>query len=80
MSTPAALALQVREVGFGEGAVDYQVGWDLQRQVHADVVAGTASDTVLLLEHQSVYTAGRRTEPHERPFDGTPVVDVDRGG
>jgi lipoyl(octanoyl) transferase len=80
VSTPAALALGIREVGFGVDAVDYQAGWDLQRAVHADVVAGRAADTVLLLEHRSVYTAGRRTEPHERPFDGTPVVDVDRGG
>ena len=80
MSSPAALALDIRQVGFGEAAVEYQAGWDLQRAVHADVVAGRAPDTVLLLEHQSVYTAGRRTEPHERPFDGTPVVDVDRGG
>jgi lipoyl(octanoyl) transferase len=67
-------------VGFGADAVDYHVGWDLQRAVHADVVAGRRPNSVLLLEHQSVYTAGRRTEPFERPFDGTPVVDVDRGG
>ncbi len=60
--------------------VAYQAGWDLQRRVHADVVAGREPDTVLLLEHQNVYTAGRRTEPFERPTDGTPVVDVDRGG
>ena len=80
MSSPAALTLDIREVGFGAAAIDYQAGWDLQRAVHADVVAGSSPDTVLLLEHQSVYTAGRRTEPHERPFDGTPVVDVDRGG
>jgi lipoyl(octanoyl) transferase len=70
----------VSVVGFGPDAVEYQAGWDLQRAVHADVVAGRRPDTVLLLEHQSVYTAGRRTEPLERPFDGTPVVDVDRGG
>jgi len=44
------------------------------------VVAGEQPDTVLLLEHERVYTAGKRTEPHERPFDGTPVIDVDRGG
>ena len=66
--------------GFGADAVDYQVGWDLQREVHARVATGEATDTVLLLEHQSVYTAGRRTEAHERPSDGTPVIDVDRGG
>ena len=59
---------------------EYRATWELQRQVHADVVAGERPDTVLLLEHEAVYTAGKRTEPHERPFDGTPVVDVDRGG
>ena len=48
--------------------------------MHAAVVAGDQPDTVLLLEHARVYTAGKRTEPHERPFDGTPVIDVDRGG
>jgi len=51
-----------------------------QREVHAAVVAGDEPDTVLLLEHATVYTAGKRTEAHERPFDGTPVIDVDRGG
>lgn len=72
--------LQVRELGFDTEAVDYMTGWDLQRDLHAQVVAGDAPSTVLLLEHQSVYTAGRRTEDFERPFDGTPVIDVDRGG
>ena len=75
----APQGLRVEHVGFGADAVGYQAGWDLQRRVHADVVAGSPS-TVLLLEHPSVYTAGRRTEPFERPMDGTPVVDVDRGG
>jgi lipoyl(octanoyl) transferase len=78
MSTTTAL--DIREIGFGAAAVAYQSGWDLQREIHAQVVAGTLPDTVLLLEHQSVYTAGRRTEDFERPLDGTPVVDVDRGG
>jgi lipoyl(octanoyl) transferase len=73
-------ALEIEHVGFAEAAVDYREGWDLQRAVHADVASGDRPDTILLLEHQSVYTAGRRTEPLERPFDGTPVVDVDRGG
>jgi len=80
MSAPTAHGLVVEYPGFGADAVEYQAGWDLQRRVHADVVAGRMPDTVLLLEHQPVYTAGRRTEPFERPFDGTPVVDVDRGG
>jgi lipoyl(octanoyl) transferase len=71
--------LDFRVVGLGDDAVPYLEAWDVQRRVHADVVAG-ARDTVLLLEHPPVYTAGKRTEPHERPVDGTPVVDVDRGG
>ena len=61
------------------GTVPYLQAWDRQRELHAEVVAGTARDTVLLLEHPSVYTAGRRTEPWERPIN-EPVVDVDRGG
>jgi len=72
--------LAVELVGFGEQSVPYQDGWDLQRAVHEQVVAGLRPDTVLLLEHASVYTAGRRTEAFERPMDGTPVIDVDRGG
>lgn len=67
-------------LGFAPDLVDYQAAWDHQRSVHARVVAGELPDTVILLEHAPVYTAGKRTEPHERPLDGTPVVDVDRGG
>jgi lipoyl(octanoyl) transferase len=62
------------------GTVPYEQAWAQQREVHGQRVAGTGPDTLLLLEHPPVYTAGRRTEPHERPFDGTPVIDVDRGG
>jgi lipoyl(octanoyl) transferase len=62
------------------GTVPYAEAWDRQRELHARRVAGEIGDTVLLLEHPSVYTAGKRTEPHERPVDGTPVIDVDRGG
>jgi lipoyl(octanoyl) transferase len=62
------------------GLVDYRAAWDEQRRIHASVVAGEQPDTILLLEHPSVFTAGKRTEPADRPLDGTPVVDVDRGG
>ena len=62
------------------GVVEYGAAWDEQRRLHEAVVAGTEPATVLLLEHPSVYTAGKRTEPLDRPVDGTPVVDVDRGG
>lgn len=62
------------------GLVPYEQAWARQREIHERVVAGTAPDTALLLEHPSVYTAGRRTEAWERPVDGTPVIDVDRGG
>ena len=61
------------------GLVPYEEAWRLQQSVHAEVADG-AEDTVLLLEHPPVYTAGKRTSPWERPVDGTPVVDVDRGG
>ena len=60
------------------GTVDYQAAWQLQREL-ADARAAGGSDTLLLLEHPSVYTAGRRTLPEERPADDTPVVDTDRG-
>ena len=68
--------------GLGEDAVDYLAAWDVQREVHAAVVAGDRPDTVLLLEHPPVFTAGTRTDPHERPLDpgGAAVIDVDRGG
>ncbi|MCU1659001.1 MAG: lipoate-protein ligase [Pseudonocardiales bacterium] len=65
---------------FRAGVVPYEQAWQRQRDIHDAVVAGTEPDTVLLLEHPPVYTAGRRTEAWERPFDGTPVIDVDRGG
>jgi len=59
--------------------VDYRVAWQLQQELADARVAG-GPDTLLLLEHPSVYTAGRRTLAHERPTDGTPVIDTDRGG
>ena len=62
------------------GLVDYQKAWELQREIHTEVASGSRPNTLLLLEHPSVYTAGRRTEDAERPADGTPVINVDRGG
>lgn len=79
--TREVTGLDFRTVGFGADAVEYLAAWDLQRQVHADVVDG-GRDTVLMLEHPAVFTAGKRTESHERPLDtrGAPVIAVDRGG
>jgi len=72
--------LDILTPGLAPNLVPYLDGWELQRQVHHDVVTGTRPDTLILLEHEAVYTAGKRTEDHERPQDGTPVIDVDRGG
>lgn len=62
------------------GLIDYHTAWDLQRTIAAERAEGTGSDRLLLLEHPSVYTAGRRTEAEDLPIDGSPVIDVDRGG
>jgi len=62
------------------GIIDYEKAWQIQRTIHAEVAEGSRPNTLMLLEHPSVFTAGRRTLDHERPFDGTPVIDVDRGG
>jgi lipoyl(octanoyl) transferase len=62
------------------GVVDYLSAWKLQKQIHQDVVNLQTENRLLLLEHPSVYTAGRRTEILDRPLDDTPVIDVDRGG
>ncbi|OBI06842.1 lipoate-protein ligase B [Mycolicibacter heraklionensis] len=71
----SAAPIEVRQLG----TVDYSDAWQLQREL-ADARSAGGPDTLLLLEHPPVYTAGRRTEPHERPTDGTPVIDTDRGG
>ncbi|MDJ1113628.1 lipoyl(octanoyl) transferase LipB [Microbacterium dauci] len=72
--------LEIRTEGLAPDSVDYRAAWAVQRETHRDVVAGVRPPTLLLLEHSPVYTAGARTEAHERPDDGTPVIDVDRGG
>lgn len=87
-AAPAGRGIDPRPVGFRYVGIadappaltDYHAGWELQREVHAKVASGELGPQVLYVEHPPVYTAGRRTEPHERPLDGTPVVDVDRGG
>jgi lipoyl(octanoyl) transferase len=72
--------MRIEHLGFAPDYVDYLTGWERQREVHAAVASGAEPNTVLLLEHAAVYTAGKRTAPSERPLDGTPVIDVDRGG
>lgn len=74
------MTLQFTELGLAPDFVQYDDGWAAQRDLHAQVKAGMAPGTVLLLEHAPVYTAGKRTEDHELPYDGTEVVHVDRGG
>jgi len=66
--------------GLAPDLLPYPEALALQRSIHSAVVEGTRPATVLLLEHPSVYTAGTRTEASERPDDGSPVIDVDRGG
>lgn len=62
------------------GLMEYEECWQLQRRIHQEVSDGARANTLILVEHPSVYTAGRRTDISERPQDGTPVIDVDRGG
>jgi len=62
------------------GTVEYLTALDLQREIHSEVAAGVRTNSLLLLEHPSTYTAGKRTLMDEKPTDGTPVIDVDRGG
>ncbi|MGO4957870.1 lipoyl(octanoyl) transferase LipB [Luteococcus sp. Sow4_B9] len=75
------MSVEFEYMGLCEGElIEYHQGWDRQRAVHARVADEEIPGQVILLEHQAVYTAGKQTLPEERPFDGTPVVDVDRGG
>ena len=83
----SALEVAIQDVTFPSeiatshlGIVEYLAALELQRDIHAAITQNNRANTLLLLEHPSVYTAGKRTLPQERPFDGTPVIDVDRGG
>lgn len=62
------------------GVMEYVEALELQRSLHHEIADGLRENTLILVEHPSVYTAGKRTQDHERPSDGTPVIDVDRGG
>ena len=62
------------------GLVNYEDAWEKQREIQAGVAAGENPNTLLLLEHPPVFTAGRRTAESDRPIDSTPVINVDRGG
>jgi lipoyl(octanoyl) transferase len=73
-------AVRFVELALAPVYADYLEAWETQRRLHGRRVADEIGDVTLLLEHRPVYTAGKRTEPHERPVDGTPVIDVDRGG
>ncbi|MGH3694325.1 MAG: lipoyl(octanoyl) transferase LipB [Pseudonocardiaceae bacterium] len=72
----ARTPVEVRQLG----TIDYNQAWALQRELATARAEGTGPDVLLLLEHPAVYTAGRRTTPADRPAEGTPVIDVDRGG
>ena len=68
--------LRVEELG----VIDYLSAWQMQKEIQEKVINNIEPNTLLMMEHPSVYTAGRRTEISDRPLDNTPVIDVDRGG
>lgn len=72
--------MAVQRLDTGGELTDYREAWDLQRRIHAEVAAGERPDTLLLLQHAETFTAGSRTQPEDRPVDGSEVIDVDRGG
>jgi lipoyl(octanoyl) transferase len=74
VNASAALALQLG------GLVEYEEALGIQRRIHGEVASGARPNTLILLEHPAVYTAGKRTLEEERPYNGAPVIDVDRGG
>ncbi|KGM14043.1 lipoyl(octanoyl) transferase LipB [Cellulomonas bogoriensis] len=72
--------MDVLDLRARDGLTGYQEAWELQQHLHREVADGTRRDTLVVVEHHDVYTAGKRTASWDRPVDGTPVVDVDRGG
>ena len=78
MTSPLATSIAVlNHLG---ALTEYETAWQEQRDIHADVVTGARPGTLILVEHPSVFTAGKRTQPSDRPWDGSPVIEVDRGG
>ncbi len=71
---------EFERVGLNPNFVDYRSGMEMQLKTHAEVAANMRPNTVLLLEHKSVYTAGKRTEKHELPNDGSEFIETNRGG
>ncbi len=81
LNSPASTAQSASHIVVDHiGLIEYESALALQRKIHGEVASGYRANTLLLLEHPSVYTAGKRTQPFEMPIDGTPVVQVDRGG
>jgi lipoyl(octanoyl) transferase len=81
LNSPASTAQSAPEIVIDHiGLLEYESALALQRKIHAEVASGARPNTLLLLEHPSVYTAGKRTQSFEMPSDGTPVIQVDRGG
>ena len=81
LNSPASTAQSAPEIVIDHiGLLEYENALALQRKIHAEVASGARPNTLLLLEHPSVYTAGKRTQSFEMPSDGTPVIQVDRGG
>lgn len=81
LQSPASAVQSASQIEVNHlGLLEYQSALELQRKIHLEVASGNRPNTLLMLEHPSVYTAGKRTQEFEKPIDGTPVINVDRGG
>jgi len=81
LQSPASAVQSASQIEINHlGLLEYESALELQRKIHLEVASGNRPNTLLMLEHPSVYTAGKRTQAFEFPNDGTPVISVDRGG
>jgi lipoyl(octanoyl) transferase len=81
LQSPASAVQSASQIEVNHlGLLEYESALELQRKIHMEVASGNRPNTLLMLEHPSVYTAGKRTQEFEKPTDGTPVINVDRGG